>query len=70
MFERLIGFVAGLALAIGEAAQIDRVLNRQRFKCGCWTRRIGQHGVADVAIVRNNLARVANVLTIVTAQTT
>ena len=70
MLKRFIGFVAGFALAIGEAAQIDRVLNRQRFKCGGWTRRIGQDGVADVAIVRNHLARVANVLTIMTAETT
>ena len=70
MFERFIGFVAGLALALSQAAQIDRVLNRQRSKCGCWTRRIGQHGVADAAVVRNHFARVANVLTIVTAETT
>jgi hypothetical protein len=32
VFERLVRFVAGFALAIGKAAKIDRVLDRQRFE--------------------------------------
>ena len=32
MLERLVGFVTGFAFAIGEAAEIDRMLNRKRLE--------------------------------------
>ena len=32
MFERGIGFVAGLTLAIGEASQVDRMLDGYGFE--------------------------------------
>ena len=35
MFEGLIGLVASLTLAIGEAAEVDRMLDRDGFERGC-----------------------------------
>ena len=69
VLEGLVGFVAIVAFVIGKRAQINRVLEgtglhillRRR-------RRVVDHRVADVAVVGNDFAGIADVLAIVTAE--
>ena len=69
MFEWLIGFVATLAFAIREGAQVNgmfegsglEILFRRRH-------RIVDHCVANIAIVANQFARVADMLAIVASE--
>ena len=70
VFERLVSFVAGFAFAISEAAEVDRVLNRQRLDHRQRSGRIRQNRVTDAAIFGDDLAGVANVLAVVAAETT
>ena len=71
MLKRLVRFVAGFAFAIGEAAEIDRMLERSDSRVFFRRPRgIVEHSVADVAVVADDLASVAHVLTIVTAEAT
>lgn len=70
MLERLVGFVAGLALPIRQAAEIDRMGERLRPDGGDRSGRISQNGVTDVAIVADHFPGAAHVLTIVTTETT
>jgi hypothetical protein len=60
MFERIVCSVAGFAFAIGQAAQVDRLLNRQTLDYRCRARRIGQNRVADAAVFGDDLAGIAN----------
>jgi hypothetical protein len=69
VLKRLVSFVAGFAFAIGEAAEVDRMLNRQRLENGCRTGRIGQYRMTDAAIFGDDLAGIADVLAVVTAET-
>ena len=70
MLERFVRFVAILAFAIGERAQIDRVLEWSGLRIIFGrSGRIVDHRVADVAVVRNDFAGIADVLAIVTAET-
>jgi hypothetical protein len=69
MLERLVRFMAVVTLVVGERAQVHRVLEgtgphillRRR-------RRVIDHGVADVAVVGDDFARVANVFAVVAAE--
>ena len=69
MLERPIRFVAILAFVIGERAQINRMLEGTglhvllRRRC-----RVVDHRVADVTVVGNDFARVADVLAVMTAE--
>ena len=70
MFEGCIGLVTGLTLAIGEAAQIDRMLYAYCFgHCG-GPRRIRQNRVADGAVIGKHFPRLGDVLAIVAPKTT
>jgi hypothetical protein len=40
VFERLVGLVAGVAFAIGHAAEVNRVLHGDRLEQCRWTGRI------------------------------
>lgn len=71
MFERFIGPVAGFAFAIGQCAEIHRMLERSRLSIlGRWPCGIEDDRVADVAIVSNNFTCIANVFAVVAAETT
>ena len=68
--EGLVRLVARLAFAVGKASEINWV-----FKCSCArvsicrASRVVNHRVADVAVVPDDLSRLANVLTIMAAET-
>src|SRR6185295_4866134 len=68
MLERLVGFVAGFAFAIGEAAEIDRMLDRQRLENCCRSCGVRENRVTDGAIVRDYFSRIANMLPVVTTE--
>ena len=70
MFERFVGLVASFAFAISQASEIDRMLEEFGLQGRRRIRGISQDGVTDIAVVADHFARVANVLTIVTAETT
>lgn len=70
MFEWLICFVAGLAFTVRESPQIHGMtkgsdLNVLRRRLG----RVINHCVTDVAVASNDLACIADMLAIVTAET-
>lgn len=69
MLERFVRFVAIIAFVIGERAQINRVLKRSRLHI-FFGRGSGviDHRVADVAVVGNNFAGIADVVTVVAAE--
>ena len=69
MLERFVRFVTILAFVIGERAQIDRVLKWSSLRIVFGqSGRVVDHRVADVAVVRNDFAGIADVLAIVTAE--
>src|SRR5688572_32515106 len=70
VFEWLVGLMTGLAFSIAESAKIHRVLESRDLYRGCGILRVIDDRVTDVAVVPNNLAAIANVLSIVTPETT
>ena len=71
MLEWFVGLVAGFAFAISQGAEINRMSERSGLSVlGRWPRRIEDYCVADVAIVTDNLAAIADVFAVVAAETT
>ena len=70
MFEGFVGLVTRLAFAIGKAAEVHRMLERDRLRRRCRTLGVRQYSVADVAIVANHLPAVTHVFAVVTTKTT
>ena len=71
MFEGFVGLVAGFAFAISQGAEIHRMPERSGLNVlGRWPRRIEDDCVADVAIVTDDLAGIADVFAVVAAKTT
>jgi len=71
MFERLVRLVAGFAFAISQSAEIHRMSERSGLSVlGRWPCGIKDYGVADVAIVTDNLTGIADVFAVVAAETT
>ena len=69
MFERLVGLVAGLALTLRQSAEIHGMPERSGLCIlSRWPGRIEDDCVADVAIVADDLAAVADMFTIVAAE--
>ena len=69
MLERLIRFMAILAFVVSERAQINRVLKWSGLNILLRRRRrVIDHCVADVAVIANDFAGVADVLAIVAAE--
>ena len=69
VFERLVRFVTRLALAIGEPAKIDGMLERRRLRPWRRSRRVRQNRMADIAIVSYDFSVLTVVLAVVTAET-
>ena len=69
MSKRLIWFMASLAFAICQPAKINRMLISAEFHRRCRVSRIVNHGVTDVAVLADDLARIAHMFTIVTTKT-
>ena len=72
MLKRLVRLVAEFALVfVGESAEVNRVLERTGF--GTAFHRPGgvvEHLMTSVAIVADNFAAIADMLTVVTTETT
>lgn len=69
MLERFVRFVTILAFVIGERAQIDRVLKWSGLRIVFGqSGRVVDHCVADVAVVGDDFAGIADVLAVVTAE--
>jgi hypothetical protein len=69
MLEWLVRFMAIVAFVVGERAQINRVLEWSGLHILFgWGRRVVDHRVTDVAVVGDDFAGVADVLTIVTTE--
>lgn len=70
VLERLISFVARLALSIGESAKIDWMLKRistyVEFSGSCG---VVNHCMADVAIISDYFPSVTHMLAVVAAET-
>src|SRR5882724_988112 len=70
MLEWLVGFMARLALAIREPAQVNRMLERSHLYCGGRIQRVIDHGVTDIAVVGDHFAVVADMLAVMTTEAT
>lgn len=68
VLEWLVGFVAILTFVIRKRPQIDRVLEWSGLHRGRQVLGIVDYSVADVAVVRDDLAGVADVLAIMTTE--
>src|SRR5260370_41489590 len=68
MLEWLVSFVAKLAFAVGQRAEINRVLEWSGLYRSGRIKRVVDHRVADVAVVGDDFAGVADVLAVVTAE--
>jgi hypothetical protein len=67
--ERFVRLVAALAFAIREASEINRMLIGAELHRSRGIGGVVNHRVADIAIVADDLARVTNVLTVMTTKT-
>ena len=70
MLEWFVSFMARVAFAIGQRAQINRVLEWSDLYRGGRIKRVVDYRVADVAVVGDDFAGVADVLAVVTAEAT
>ena len=70
MLKRLVRFVAKLAFVIGKPSEINGMLegSGSHILLG-WSSGIVDHRVADVAVISNHLAAVANVFAVMAAET-
>src|SRR6266481_6972129 len=68
MLEWLVSFVAKLTFAVGQRAEINRVLEWSGLYRSGRIKRIVDYRVADVAVVGDDFAGVADVLAVVTAE--
>ena len=70
MLKRLVRFVAKLAFVIGKPSEINGMLegSGSHILLGR-SSGIVDHRMADVAVISNHFACVANVLTVMTAET-
>src|SRR5216683_1094877 len=68
MLEWLVSFVARLAFAVGQRAEINRVLEWSGLYRRGRIQRVVDYRVAEVAVVVDNFAGVADVLAVVTAE--
>ena len=70
MLEGLVRLMAEVTFAIGKSSKIDGVLERSGARIVFRrARRIVDHRVADVAVISNHLAAVANVFAVMAAET-
>jgi len=71
MLEGLVRLMAKLAFVIGKPSEINRMLegSGSHILLG-WSSGIVDHRVADVAVISNHLAAIANVFAVMTAETT
>ena len=70
MLEGLVRLVAELAFVIREASQVNRMLKGTGLHILFWRAgRVVDHRMADVAIIPDHFACIANVLAVVTAET-
>jgi hypothetical protein len=70
MLKWLVRLVTELAFAIGEASEIDRMLESSGPRILFWrSSRVVDHRVADVAIIPDHFARIANMLAIMATET-
>ena len=69
VLERFVRFVTGFAFSIRQPTEIDRMLNVDCLGHCRRPGRIRKDGMADVAIIPNHLARVTNVLAVMTTKT-
>lgn len=70
MLERLVGPMARTAAALGQSPEIDRVFERPGLRIlNSRSSRIVDHRMTDVAVVSYDLARLTNVLAIMTPKT-
>ena len=67
--ERLVRLMAALAFAVREAAQINRMLIGTELHGSGGICRVVNHRVTYIAVVADDLARVANVLAVMTTKT-
>lgn len=71
MLEGLVGLMAELAFVIGEASEVNGMLESSRARVSFWrTRGIVNHRVADVAIISDHFPRIADMFTVMTTETT
>ena len=70
MLKALIGLMTRFAFAVGQATEVDWMLNLKSFHVCRGYRRIGQNGMADIAVVGDDSTRVANMLAVMTSKTT
>ena len=70
MLKRLVRLVAELAFMVGKSSEINRMLegSGSHILLG-WSSGIVDHGVADVAVISNHPAAIANVFAVMTAET-
>ena len=70
MLKWLVRLVAEVAFAVGETSEINRMLERSGARIVFRrARRIVDHRMANVAIIPDHFAGIANVLTVMTAET-
>ena len=71
MLKRLVRLMAKLAFVIRKASEINWMLegSGSHILLG-WSSGIVDHRVADVAVISNHLAAIANVFAVMTAETT
>ena len=71
MLEGFIGFVTGLAFAVGQRAQIHRMLKGTCFDIALrWRSGVIDHRVANIAIAADDFSGIAHVFAVVTTKTT
>jgi hypothetical protein len=68
MLEGLVRFMAIVAFVVGQRAEINRVLEWSGLYRSGRIKRVVDYRVADVAVVGDDFAGVADVLAIVTAE--
>ena len=70
MYKRLVGLMAGLAFAIREGAEIDRMLKRLCLRRPTGVGGVSQNCVTEITVVAYHLSGVTNVLAVVATETT
>ena len=71
MLESLVRLVAGLAFSVAKSSKINRVFERSGSGVLFdWSSGVVEHRVADVAVIPDDLAGIAYMLAIMTAETT
>ena len=69
MLKTLIGLMTRFAFAVSQATEVDWMLNVKSLHVCRGSRRIRQNGMADIAVVGDDFARVANMLAVMTSKT-